>query len=67
MCQLAFAHLNHNNAMSSQEQQLQQTKVVISDAECMSWESAVKDVYVLDFVNCGSSLDRSQRIPAAQK
>lgn len=48
MCHLAFAHLNNNESlMSSQERQ--QTKVIISDAEYMSWKSAVKDMYVVEF------------------
>jgi hypothetical protein len=45
MCQLAFAHLNQEDAMSSKNQK-KQTKVVVSDAEYMSWANAVKDMYV---------------------
>jgi nicotinic acid mononucleotide adenylyltransferase len=37
MCQLAFTHLNDT---------IHTTKVIISDAEYMSWKNAVKDMYV---------------------
>ena len=45
MCQLAFAPLNIENVLSTPPHQ--QTKIIISDAEYMSWNNAVKDRYVL--------------------
>lgn len=49
MCQLAFAHLNRDgNSLSKPVSQkaTNQTTVVVSDAEYMSWKHAVNDMYV---------------------
>jgi hypothetical protein len=43
MCQLAFLSLNDDDRIH--------TKVVISDAEYMSWKYAVNDMYVMIAVN----------------
>jgi hypothetical protein len=46
MCRLAFAHLNNANLSSTPQQETKQTKVIISDAEYMSWKHAVNEMYV---------------------